>query len=715
MMIVADGVDRCILRLQSNLRSCAATMNPRLWMVLSVRERKYVQSRRIAVVTLSIIVAVIAFAVLFHPAPKGSAGARSSTSASPTSTASGVGAQTQRLVISAAPWRLNTAVSRPAVFAEATSLLLAGGLSPTGASSSSITHIEVATGAQDRAGQLAVPTHDAGAATLGSTNFIFGGGTTSSIATVQALTPGTPAAVVASLPQPRSDLAAVTVGRAIYIVGGYNGNTESGTILRSTDGTHFTEFATLPITVRYPAVAVRGATIWVMGGEHHGKPVALIQGIDTNSGRVTRLGALPQALSHSAALVIDGNIVLAGGRSPDGSATSAVVEFGPDSTYGHLIGHLSHPVSDAGAAVVGGVGYILGGQSTTPTSSVSELRMVSAPAAPATPLAASPRPLAWMGPAIGVGHLAPGSNPAALPGPVLIADKLNNRLIVVDPQGRIRWTFPRPGDLAKGQTFLIPDDAFFSPNGREIIATQEDDSVVSVIDIATHRIVYQYGSPGHPGSGPNRVHNPDDALLLPDGSILMADIKNCRVLLVAPGAHTPHRIFGHTGACRHRPPQFFGSPNGAFPMADGDALVTEINGSWVNELTLNGSIRWSLHLPGIAYPSDTNEISPNRYLTVDYSSPGQILIFNKSGHVFWRYRPQGNAALNHPSLALPLPNGFILLNDDYNHRVIVVDPATNKVVWQYGHTGKSGIAAGYLDNPDGVDLLPPYSLITTHG
>ena len=97
-------------------------------------------------------------------------------------------------------------------------------------------------------------------------------------------------------------------------------------------------------------------------------------------------------------------------------------------------------------------------------------------------------------------YLAPGSAPSVLPGPLLVADKLNNRLLIVDPQGHVRWTWPQPGDLAPGQTFLTPDDAFFSPDGRYIIATQEDDFVISVIDIATGKIVWRYGHPGVPGS-----------------------------------------------------------------------------------------------------------------------------------------------------------------------------------------------------------------------
>src|ERR1700729_3765868 len=37
-------------------------------------------------------------------------------------------------------------------------------------------------------------------------------------------------------------------------------------------------------------------------------------------------------------------------------------------------------------------------------------------------------------PGTGTGYLAPGSDPSVLPGPVLLADEGNNRLIVVDPQ-----------------------------------------------------------------------------------------------------------------------------------------------------------------------------------------------------------------------------------------------------------------------------------------
>jgi DNA-binding beta-propeller fold protein YncE len=297
-----------------------------------------------------------------------------------------------------------------------------------------------------------------------------------------------------------------------------------------------------------------------------------------------------------------------------------------------------------------------------------------------------------------------------LPGPVLIADRNNNRLVEVSPEGRVLWRFPAPGELAPGQSFLLPDDAFFSPDGRQVIVTQEDDFAISVVDLARGRIVYRYGHPGAPGSEPGYLYNPDDAQMTPSGELVSADIKNCRLIVIRPPAHRLLRQLGITGDCEHQAGLAYGSPNGAFPMANGDTAVTEINGDWLDVLSPSGRAVFATHPPGFSYPSDTNELRPGLFLSVDYTRPGAIETFTSSGKLSWRYAPSGPAALAEPSLALPLPNGDILANDDKNDRVIVVDPRTNRVVWQYGHTGRPGSGPGYLSNPDGVDLAPPYSL-----
>jgi hypothetical protein len=360
--------------------------------------------------------------------------------------------------------------------------------------------------------------------------------------------------------------------------------------------------------------------------------------------------------------------------------------------------------------VVVGVGALAG----CGTSSPSKRSTATATDAPANPAAGHADPRRQSKPSrIQCRHAltAKGSNPNVLPGPVLIADKANSRLLEIDQCGHVLWQFPRPGDLAPGQTFNVPDDAFFTPDGKQVIATQEDDYAITLVDIARHLIAFRYGTPGVPASTANHLYNPDDAIALPGGRIVAADIKNCRLIVLKPPAHDLVRQLGTTSSCVHAPPTSFGSPNGAFPMQGGGTVVTEINGDWIDFLSPAGKLRGATHAPGFSYPSDTNQIGPNRFLSVDYTTPGAIEVFNGTGHLIWRFAPNGSDALDHPSLALPLPNGDVIANDDYNDRVIVVDPKRQKIVWQYGHTNSPGTAPGQLNIPDGVDLAPPHSLI----
>lgn len=615
------------------------------------------------------------------------------------------------LQLTPAPYQLAAALSREVVLPAASGLLIVGGLTSRGTSTDTVTGLNPVTGATRVVARLAAATHDAAGAVLGGHAFLFGGGTATSVPTVQAFTSGSglvsgeDAAVVGRLPVARSDASAVTAGTAAYVIGGYDGASLIPQVLATTDGRRFRVVARLPVPVRYPAVAAGAGVIWVFGGQTASGATDVIQRINPATGAAAVVGHLPQPLQGAAGIVLDGQVYVAGGAAA-GLTSSMVYRFDPATSSVTAVGHLPVPVAYAAAATSGDVGYLIGGQDgQRAVPAVTTFRLM--PPGHALPGAAA---APWLAPVTGHGLLVPGSDPSVLPADVLIADHMNNRLLIVDPQGRIRWEFPRPGDLAPGQTFLAPDDAFFSPDGKYIIATQEDDYVISVISVATSKIVYRYGVPGVPGSGPDHLFNPDDAMLTPDGVIVSADIKNCRLVLITPPAHTLTRVIGQTTqACEHDPPYRFGSPNGAFPMTDGHYLITEINGDWADEMSLGGAVSWSANPPGVLYPSDTNEVYPGRYLTVDYSDPGQVVEFDSSGRLLWRM-----GGFNQPSLALPLPNGDILLNDDFNNRVCVVDPVTDRVVWQYGHTGKSGSAPGYLNDPDGVDLVPPDSLLITH-
>jgi hypothetical protein len=59
---------------------------------------------------------------------------------------------------------------------------------------------------------------------------------------------------------------------------------------------------------------------------------------------------------------------------------------------------------------------------------------------------------------------------------------------------------------------------------------------------------------------------------------------------------------------------------------------------------------------------------------------------------------------------VPLPNGLVILNDDFRHRVLLLDPLAGRIVWQFGHTGSPGRAPGYLFIPDGLDPVLPVTV-----
>jgi DNA-binding beta-propeller fold protein YncE len=432
----------------------------------------------------------------------------------------------------------------------------------------------------------------------------------------------------------------------------------------------------------------------IAGGIAPNGPTSAILLFDPTTGKTREIGALPSPVSHAPAVTLGRYVYVLGGRAANGAPTKEIYAIDPHKGTVWLAGHLPTPLSDAAAATFEGGVVLAGGHGASGTvADISYLQPAARPKSEAT-----------------TSLLRAGSDPSVLPADVLIADKHNNRLIQVTPQGQVIWSFPQPGGLGHGQSFKVPDDAFYTPDGRQIVATEEDYFVISVIDFANGHITYRYGHPGKAGPGPNYLWNPDDALMAPNGRIYSADIKNCRLIELKPPAHRLIRQMGTTQVCGHNPPSGFGSPNGAFPTSGGGLVVTEITGNWVDVFNSKGRLISAFNPPGFTYPSDTNQVKPGVFVSVNYAKPGTIEMLTTQGKVLWSFSPHGHDALNHPSLALPLPNGDVLANDDYNNRVIVVDPRTNRIVWQYGHTGVRGSRAGYLFTPDGVDLAPPYSL-----
>ncbi len=602
------------------------------------------------------------------------------------------------------PWQLAAPLSREVAVPGAAggSVSVLGGLTTGSTTTASVVNLAVPAGTPTAAGALANATHDAAGTVLGGRVLVFGGGVLNSFSTVQAypLTAAGAAAtgaVVGQLPHVRSDAGAVTIGRTAYVVGGYDGTVADPQVLSTTNGSSFHVVGSLPVPVRYPAVAALGRMIYVFGGQQVGGSagaVTAIQRIDTASHKIEVVGHLPQALLGAAAVTLGGVVYVAGG-STGPSDSGVIYAFDPVKGRVLVAGHLIAPLSNAAVATVAGTAWLVGGESgSTPTATVQMLK-----------------PNSKFGTAG-----APGAGSPYFGEKLLIADRGNNRLLVLDDTGAVTWTYPNPPSMPPPPGpggFYFPDDAFFIKHGTAIISNQEENETIVQIGYPSGKILWSYGHPAQIGSSPGYLHEPDDAYYLKNGNITVADADNCRILFISPAGSVLNQI-GTTGSCVHNPPTEVGGPNGDTPLADGNVLVSETKGSYISEYTPSGSLVWTVHLP-ISYPSDPQQIGPDLYMCADYSDPGGIVEFNKAGQILYTYRaPSGINRLNQPSLAELLPSGVFMANDDYRDRMAAIDPTTQALVWNYGVPDVAGTAPGELNTPDGFDILNPDGSTPTH-
>ena len=224
---------------------------------------------------------------------------------------------------------------------------------------------------------LAAPIQDPATAAVGSRVVLAGGLTPADSSTAAVVAhSGSRARLLNHLPGAQHDAAAVAIGRKIYVFGGGNGAAQLDHVLRVdpvSGAVH--DAGRLPVASSDVAAAAVGRTAYVVGGFTGTRWLNTI--VAWRPGVAARVvGRLPTPLRYAAAAAADGQLVVAGGSTPSGSASRAVLAFDPATRRVRRLGRLPAPTTHAAAASLGGVTYVIGGRGAAPDSPSSRILAV---------------------------------------------------------------------------------------------------------------------------------------------------------------------------------------------------------------------------------------------------------------------------------------------------------------------------------------------------
>lgn len=315
-------------------------------------------------------------------------------------------------------------------------------------------------------------------------------------------------------------------------------------------------------------------------------------------------------------------------------------------------------------------------------------------------------------------------------GNVLIADQFNNRVIEIDPGGRIVWNFGiGPNDVSAKSVVGVNDAERVggftlmagtgAPPGTEPECPDGcPDNRVFLVDRGG-RTVWQYGQFGVTGAGDEELNTPVQATFLPTGHVLITDQGNQRIIEVSLFSHRPVWQYGETGVSGSGPGQL-DSPNSAELLANGHILIADENNDRASEIDRDKNIVHTFSaggtVSGVAFAS---RLKNGDTLLTDSNNSRIVEVDGNDGFV-WQYLTNTQSGSNPsplPTRAVRLEDGNTLISDQFNHRVIVVDHAGNIVV-QYGtlnvvgfgtHNASEGLNAPYDAKVIGdyTGLTPP--------
>ena len=424
-------------------------------------------------------------------------------------------------------------------------------------------------------------------------------------------------------------------------------------------------------------------------------------------GHVTKLPSLPRAVGHAMAFAVRGRSCTWRAASDDIGNTLArdrdrpVSGTGPDTAVEPNAGPRSptppsSTTADGAAVLLGGTSFGTTVADGAPESGVStwpsprprsQRRAEPMPRGRAIdavarhlPAAAEARPFAGHAP-----RRRPRQRPAARP----------------EPGGEDRLAVPVAVAAAPPARFYFPDDAFWVHGGHAILVNEEENNLLAEIAYPSGKTIWTYGHAGGPAA-PRRATctSPTTSTLTPE-AVSSSPTRRTAGSCSSRRRGNPSRQVGQTGNCAPGLPEDRRIPERRHPAAERRPTdQRDQRRTRQPRHQQRGPSGGRPRCRALHVPSDPQLIDRRLHPGGRLRHPGAVIRFSPDGKVLWYYHPtSGPGCSTIRASAAPLPNGLIAVNDDYNHRVVLIDPRHEQIVWQYGHPGVPAPSPGYLEHP----------------
>jgi hypothetical protein len=217
------------------------------------------------------------------------------------------------------------------------------------------------------------------------------------------------------------------------------------------------------------------------------------------------------------------------------------------------------------------------------------------------------------------------------------------------------------------------------------------------------KIVWQYGKAGVTGSGFNELNVPVAVIQLPNRDFLITDQGNNRIIEVNQAKQVVWS-YGPTSG-----PGALNSPNSAELLQNGHILIADLANNRVIEITKQGNIVWQ-YSKGLNLAAFASRL-PNGNTLITDSGNSRIIEVTQDKHVVFQYFTDKASNSNPaplPTNAVRLHNGNTIIADQFNHRVFIIND-DKQIVWQYGKINVAGNTKGLLNAPYTAFVIGDYT------